>query len=332
MSGRYPSGIMHPSLPLPKSRRSPASSTQVLLIAWVLACCMLGLATGCHRGTRKDRVRVSGAWALYPLMVQWADTYQRTHPGIRVDVAAGGAGKGVTDCAAGLVEIGMLSRELREAEARKGILALPVARDAVFLVANASNPAVADLLQQGLSQEALASLWLRNGRCEWSGLSAKGRGELRLYTRSDACGAGETFALFLGARQEDLQGVAIHGDPGLGEAVRRDPGGLGYCNLNFAFDPRTGLPIQGLAVLPLRVRGHVADLSTRAKALEAVQSGDYPAPPARDLQLVVRHPISAPLRDFLRWILEDGQGQVAQAGYLPASETQRKAALAMVGR
>ena len=33
-----------------------------------------------------------------------------------------------------------------------------------------------------------------------------GKSELHVYTRSDACGAAETWAVFLGKKQEDLLG------------------------------------------------------------------------------------------------------------------------------
>ena len=46
-------------------------------------------------------VRVSGAWALYPMMVKWAEEFRKVYPGVRIDVSAGGAGKGITDALAG---------------------------------------------------------------------------------------------------------------------------------------------------------------------------------------------------------------------------------------
>ena len=57
-------------------------------------------------------IRVSGAWALYPMMVNWGEEFRKIHPKVRVDISAGGAGKGVADALAGLVDIGMVSREI----------------------------------------------------------------------------------------------------------------------------------------------------------------------------------------------------------------------------
>ena len=40
------------------------------------------------RGT----ITVSGAWALYPMVVRWAEEFQKIHRHVKIDVAAGGAG------------------------------------------------------------------------------------------------------------------------------------------------------------------------------------------------------------------------------------------------
>lgn len=299
---------------------------------------LLGLGWGpsCRRSSRGTTIRVSGAWALYPAMVRWAEVYQQTHPGIRIDVAAGGAGKGMTDCLGGLVDLGMVSRDLRPEELQKGILPLPVAKDAVFATVNAGNPALPGLLDRGLSRAALVDLWIKGRSVSWESLAPGGRGEVRVFTRSDACGAAETWAQYLGGRQEDLKGIALYGDPGLAEGVRQTTESLGYNNLNFAFDPRTNLPVKGLAVVPLDANGNgrvdpSEDLSTRTKALAAIRSGAYPAPPARDLFLVVRKPVPPAVQAFLVWILSDGQQLADEVGYVPITEAQRSAALGRVG-
>ena len=63
---------------------------------------------------------------------------------------------------------------------------------------------------------------------------------IHVFTRSDACGAADTWAEYLGKAQEDLLGIAVYGDPGLLDAVIKDPLGIGFNNLNYAFDMETG--------------------------------------------------------------------------------------------
>jgi len=84
-------------------------------------------------------VRVSGAWALYPMMVKWADEFRNVYPKVRVDISAGGAGKGVTDALVGLVNVGMVSREITQEEVRQGAFYVPVVKDAVFPMMSDQN-------------------------------------------------------------------------------------------------------------------------------------------------------------------------------------------------
>ena len=59
------------------------------------------------------------------------------------------------------------------------------------------------------------------------------------------------------------------------------------------------------------------DVSTREKAIQALTSGHYPAPPARELLLVTKGRPSAAVRDFLHWILKEGQALATESGYVP---------------
>lgn len=275
----------------------------------------------------KGRLSISGAWALYPLVVRWAEEFQKIQPKVRIDVQAGGAGKGVADVLSGAAHLGMVSRELHSEEIRRGAVAFPVAKDAVVLVVSARNPYLKTLLLRGLTREELQKIWISGSLRTWSDLFPTPSQEpIHLYTRSDACGAAETWAAFLGGRQEDLKGMGVYGDPGIAEAVRRDPLGLGYNNLNFAFDPKTSLPVKGIVVLPLdlnnngRIDPEENFVAHRDHLIQAIQQGRYPSPPARDLYLVTKGEVlSDLLQAFLSYVLGEGQKLVAEAGYVQIS-------------
>jgi len=59
-----------------------------------------------------QKITISGAFALYPMMVKWAEEYQKIHKDVRIEVSAGGAGKGMTDALTGMVDLGMVSRDI----------------------------------------------------------------------------------------------------------------------------------------------------------------------------------------------------------------------------
>ena len=269
-------------------------------------------------------ITVSGAWALYPMMVSWGEAFQELHPGVRFDISAGGAGKGMADALSGAVDIGMVSREIHPEEIDQGAFWVSVVKDAVFLTVNEQNPVWEDLHQKGVSQETLIRIYITGEITTWG--QVVGRPEvtdpIHVFTRSDACGAAETWAQYLGKAQEDLLGIGVYGDPGVLDAVIKDSLGIGYNNLNYAFDFDSGVPLAGAKVVPLDVDSDgIADpmeiYDTKVQAVDAVAQGHYPSPPARELNLVTQGQPAGLVKEFIRWILSDGQQYVDEAGYIP---------------
>ena len=65
---------------------------------------------------------------------------RKINPGVRFDISAGGAGKGISDALNGMVEIGMVSREIYPEEIKKGAFPIAVTKDAVVAVVSDRNP------------------------------------------------------------------------------------------------------------------------------------------------------------------------------------------------
>ena len=282
---------------------------------------------------------ISGAWALYPMAVKWAEEFQKIHPKVRIDVQAGGAGKGMADVLAGMVDIGSVSREIYPPEIEKGAFPIPVTKDAVVPTANAQNHFLAEILKRGVKRETFIGIWITGEVKTWGEvIGREEKASVRVYTRSDACGAAQTWAVYLGEKQEDLLGVGVYGDPGLAEAVRRDKLGIGFNNINYAYDAKTKLPVAGLKVIPIdingnsRIDGEEDFYTTRDELTDAINRDLYPSPPARDLYLVTKgRPEKKLLVEFLRWILTDGQNYVPETGYIPLSEEKLESGLKKIG-
>ena len=307
-------------------------------LALLLAAAPLGPSTTQETARAAGgRLTLSGAWALYPLAIRWQEEFQKTHPGVHIDVQAGGAGKGVADALAGVADIGMVSREILPAEVAKGAVAVAVAKDAVIAIVSRKNPFLDTILRRGLRKEDLAAVWLRRTRGTWEGLlGLTGRTPVHVYTRSDACGAAETWAVYMGGHQEDLAGIGVYGDPGLAEAVRRDSLGIGYNNVNFAYDARTLEPVRGLAVCPIdldasgAIEPREAVYATRDDLIRAIAAGVYPSPPARELYFVIKGQPRPLLAEFLEWVLVEGRKYVAEMGYIAIGPERTAAGLAIV--
>lgn len=282
-----------------------------------------------------ETVRVSGAWALYPLMLRWAEEYQKLHPQVQVGVWAGGSGKGAADAFDGVVDIGMVSRDVYPEEERRGAFWVAVAKDAALPVANAGNPVAQELTARGLTRDQFVALWLEDKDAAWGSFVSRPdvREKVRVYTRSDVCGAAEAWAQYLGKRQEDLLGTGIHGDPRVAEAVAKDPLAIGFNNLNYAYDPATDRPAAGLMPVPIdtngdgRISESESFYDTRTELKRAIAAGLYPSPPARELNLLTNGKPEGLTREFLLWILTDGQRYVDEAGYVELPQQRLTGAL-----
>ena len=155
---------------------------------------------------------VSGAFALYPMMTVWAEEFTKIHPDVQFDVQGGGAGKGMTDTIAGAVDIGMISRSIKEEETAQGIFWVSVTKDAVFPIINAENPVAAQILEKGITQEIFNKIYITGEITTWGEVVGDPAitDEIHVFTRSDAAGAAEQWSKFSGGEvQDDLKGVGV---------------------------------------------------------------------------------------------------------------------------
>ncbi len=296
---------------------------------------MLAAAVTSSGQEKKGSITLSGAWAIYPTAVAWGEAFQKINPGVRIDVSAGGAGKGAADAIAGLADIGMVSRDPDPAEVKKGVFPVYVLHDAVFPVVSDKNPVLADLLKKGIKKETWSSLYIGGTVAKWDEVTGnKVKRPVHVYTRSDACGAAASWAAFMGKKQEDLRGIGVYGDPGLLEAARRDPVGIGYSNFSYVFT-RDGALVPGIRLVPIDANGDgVADAgeayTSRADAVKAIGAGTYPA--TRKNYFFVKGKPQGLVKAFLEFALSDeGAKIVDETGTsLPLSKEDRNRVLAEI--
>ena len=149
---------------------------------------LTGCGSGAHNESPSAGISLSGAFALYPLTVKWAEEYKKIHPDARIDISAGGAGKGITDVLAGVTNIGLVSRALTPEEVQKGADPIAVTRDAVVPTVSASNPFLKQLQARGLKKEEFNAIFITGQTKNWSQLGFSDA-PVHVYTRSDAAGA-----------------------------------------------------------------------------------------------------------------------------------------------
>lgn len=294
------------------------------LLAAIIIVSIVGYYYLSGMGASKETINVSGAFALYPLMVQWAQEYQKIHPSVSIEVSAGGAGKGMTDALNGLVDIGMVSREITANETQAGAFYVAVTKDCVVATINKDNPVLNDILTKGVTNQVFYNIFIAGNVTNWG--QVVGRSDvtdaINVYTRSDSCGAADVWSKYLGKKQEDLLGIGVSGDPGVVEAVKSDRLGIGFNNIGYAYDMQTKAQVDGIKVVPIDLNGNGQVDSeenvygTKDQIVTAILQGVYPSPPARNLHLVTKNAFTGATKDFVKWILTDGQQYVDAAGYV----------------
>lgn len=316
------------------------------LLRFVTCAVVLFLIQGCGKEKSANKkpgeslegtISLSGAFALYPLANKWAEEFNKVHPDVRFNISAGGAGKGMADALAGAVDLGMLSRAIKDEEVNSGAWSMAVTKDAVIPVVNSNNPVGDQLRTKGLSQEGLRKIFVTNEITTWGqAINSNASQKINVYTRSDASGAAATWAEYLGGKEQDvLKGIGVFGDPGLADAVKKDNAGIGYNNVIYVYDLNSKAKYPGMEVVPLDVNsdGQLSPDEIFYQNLDslmaAIGDGRYPSPPARELYFVSKgKPESKVVQVFLKWVLTAGQKYVAETGYISLSEERIKTELA----
>lgn len=294
---------------------------------------LLVLSTSCNSSSGnneeegdeiKGNISISGAFALYPLVNVWAEEFRKEYPNVKLSISGGGAGKGMADVLGGAVDLAMYSKDISPIETEKGAYGFAVTKDAVIPTISANNPVLAKIKKEGLTKEELSKLFLKDDKKRWKDSNR----DVNVYTRSDASGAAEVWSHYLGGEaQESLKGIAVFGDPGLADAVKKDPFGIGFNNIIYVYDIQSGEKYPGIEVAPIDVNGNgVIDseedfYNNINEITEAIIDGRYPSPPARELFLVSKgKPTKKAVTVFIEWVLSKGQNFVIESGYIKLNQ------------
>ena len=305
-------------------------STSVLLLVIVLSA---GCRTGSPEAPREiilpaesatisGSISISGAFALYPLAVKWADDFMKINQEIEVTVRRTGTGQGISDLMEGESQIAMISRPLSDEEITSGIQVIPVARDGIAPIVSQNNPFLGILMNRGMSTDEFIRTFTGERPVTWgelTGTDAKDR--VSVYKRIDESGAAEIWAEFLYKKSSDLKGTGVNGDEEMVSAVTADPLAIGFCNFSYAFNTNTGEKLPGIQIVPFdldfdnAVDTKEMPFSTLEKAQRSVWLGTYPRNLCRELTFgTIGKPADRGIAEFLKYVLTEGQKDVKAAG------------------
>jgi phosphate transport system substrate-binding protein len=244
------------------------------------------------------------------LALAWAERYQSLHPEIQISVTGGGSGTGITALANNAVDIANASRAIKpeEIEVMKagGVdpVEFVVARDAIAIIVNWSNP-----IQQ-LTLQQISDIY--SGKYNnWKELGGEDRPIVRL-SRETNSGTHVYFleeVLRLGEKDnktlfaEDT--LLLPSSEGITAEVRDNPNAIGYDGLGYV---TPDVKVVAVAEAP---GGEYVFPSA-----ETVTNRTYPI--ARDLYMYTAGEPQGIVKDYLTWILSpEAQAIVKELGFVP---------------
>jgi len=281
----------------------------ILLLCWLLSCRQQGSEPTGSSKPVTGKIENKGSDTLVNLALAWAERYMGEHPEIRISVTGGGSGTGIASLINGTVDLANASREMKSEEIRaagaNGITPVQfvVARDAIAVVVNPSNPVRALTLGQ-ISDMYTGKI------TNWRELGGENRPIVLLSRESNS-----------GTYLYVLENVIRRGDPkctllfspdtllmpsseGISTEVRQNPNAIGYDGLGYVTADQEVVAVAadegGPYVLP---------------SIATVNDGSYPI--ARPLYMYTAGEPVDQVKTYLEWVLGPGQTLVSILGFVP---------------
>ncbi|HET6351216.1 MAG TPA: phosphate ABC transporter substrate-binding protein [Coriobacteriia bacterium] len=184
-------------------------------------------------------LKLSGSTTVYPVAQLLATGY-KAKTGNNVTVTGGGSSVGIKDAIAGRVDVGMSSRDLKDAEKSSGAVETAFARDALTIVVNPKNTV------KNLTEEQVRSIY-RGEITNWKQVGGANR-RIVLVGRTAASGTYEFFKeKFLLGKRQSSKTRAYSSNGMVRSAVKANKGAIGYVSMAYVDKRVRALKIGGVS-------------------------------------------------------------------------------------
>lgn len=198
-----------------------------------------------------SKIVLTGSSTLAPLVYEIAKRFEKSNPGVRIDVQSGGSTRGINDARSGIADIGMVSRSLNPAES--DLISHTIALDSLAVIVHKSNP-VPTLTNTQIQDIFTGKI------SNWKDV---GSADLKITVINKAEGRAtlEQFLSFFQLRSRDVKAHVVVGENQQGiKTVSGGKGAIGYVSIGAAeFEASQGtairlLPLDGVASTVTNVR------------------------------------------------------------------------------
>ncbi|WP_168204083.1 phosphate ABC transporter substrate-binding protein [Aliikangiella coralliicola] len=254
---------------------------------------------GCSSEQKQDKVEITGASTLLPILQSAGESLEKRYPTLRVQVLAGGSTKGVKDTFSKQNDLGAVARELT-LEEKDQFEVFPVAYDGVAIITNSST----NILE--LTTEDLRKVY-RKEITNWQSFNGV-NSPITVVNKSDGHATLEVFLQHTQLHRREIKSDVIAGNNSqVIKSVANIPGSIGYVSI-----------AEALAAIEINQPIKLIQLDGVKPTLSNVEMKLWPI--RRTLYLVSRgepSPWANVLLDFLQ--SNEGSQIIKEANYVPIS-------------
>jgi phosphate transport system substrate-binding protein len=227
-----------------------------ILIAGIVATMTMGLLVGCggkdtsnsgnSSAGKAITIKVSGSTSVGPLMEKEAEAYKGENSNTTVEVQQIGSSAGIKNAIEGVSEIGMSSRELKDAE-KSQVTEQVIAYDGIALVVHPSNKA------ENLTMEQIKGIYT-GAITNWKEVGGNDA-PIVVVSREDGSGTRDAFQEIAGYKSEELDKKATiaEGNGSVKTTVSTNVNAIGYISFEQLDKSVKGLKVEGVEATPEKV-------------------------------------------------------------------------------
>ncbi|KSV64907.1 hypothetical protein N185_34540 [Sinorhizobium sp. GW3] len=267
-------------------------------VAWLLVFVVPFLPAGSF-AAEKERIVVTGASTMAPLVAEIAKRYEEKESEIQIDVQTGGSARGVSDLRRNLSDIGLVSRDLSSEE--RDLVAVTLAYDGVAMLVHKSNPI------SRLSDDQIRGIYTGE-ITDWKELG-KGQGPITVVSKADGRSTLEVFLTYLRLRAKQVKAHIVIGDNEQAvKIVQNNPLAIGYVSIGtIEYHVSVGTEIKAIPIGPVE--------ATSANVL----NGTYSV--RRPLNIVFKPAHSQTVEKFIAYATgRNSNGIIIDYFFIPASD------------
>jgi phosphate transport system substrate-binding protein len=207
----------------------------------IITACLfpLCLAVSCQRADPNAAggvMTVAGSTSVQPFAEKLAEEFMAERPEFNINIQGGGSSAGVRAAQTAAAQIGMSSRNLKDAE--KDLYETVIAYDGIAVIVHRDNPLGA------LSREEVAGIFAGD-YSDWRQVGGAD-GTIHFVAREEGSGTRGAFEkMVMGDRDISLRALVQASNGAVREIVARDPGSIGYISLGLVDERVKALAVDG---------------------------------------------------------------------------------------